>query len=45
MKLEVIDSRDASSTYNLMNEEGRVVVAALLLYGVSLWLLLASILF
>lgn len=35
MKLEVIDSRNASSTFNILNEEGRMVAAALLPYGVS----------
>ncbi|KAJ9188590.1 hypothetical protein P3X46_003932 [Hevea brasiliensis] len=35
MKLEAIDSRNAASTYNILNEEGRIVVAALLPYGVS----------
>ncbi|KAJ0748659.1 putative NDUFAF3/Mth938 domain-containing protein [Helianthus annuus] len=35
MKLEAIDSRNASSTYNILNEEGRIVAAALLPYGVS----------
>ncbi|CAL5331205.1 unnamed protein product [Camellia sinensis] len=35
MKLEVLDSRNASSTYNILNEEGRIVAAALLPYGVS----------
>ncbi|XP_076934763.1 uncharacterized protein LOC143601170 [Bidens hawaiensis] len=34
MKLEAIDSRNASSTYNILNEEGRIVAAALLPYGV-----------
>ncbi|KAK1307252.1 hypothetical protein QJS10_CPA10g01107 [Acorus calamus] len=35
MKLEVLDSRNASSTYNILTEEGRAVGAALLPYGVS----------
>lgn len=35
MKLEAIDSRNAASTYNILNEEGRIVAAALLPYGVS----------
>ncbi|CAI9291613.1 uncharacterized protein LOC111891436 [Lactuca sativa] len=35
MKLEAVDSRNASSTYNILNEEGRIVAAALLPYGVS----------
>ncbi|KAB1225051.1 NADH dehydrogenase [ubiquinone] 1 alpha subcomplex assembly factor 3 [Morella rubra] len=35
MKLEVLDSRNASSTYNILNEEGRIVAAALLPYGLS----------
>ncbi|KAK4795206.1 hypothetical protein SAY86_013200 [Trapa natans] len=35
MKLEVLDSRNAASTYNILNEEGRMVAAALLPYGVS----------
>ncbi|PSS24569.1 NADH dehydrogenase [ubiquinone] 1 alpha subcomplex assembly factor like [Actinidia chinensis var. chinensis] len=35
MKLEALDSRNAASTYNILNEEGRVVAAALLPYGVS----------
>ncbi|KAK0581201.1 hypothetical protein LWI29_011264 [Acer saccharum] len=35
IKLEAIDSRNASSTYNILNEEGRIVAAALLPYGVS----------
>ncbi|CAA6667054.1 unnamed protein product [Spirodela intermedia] len=35
MKLEPIDSRNAASTYNILNEEGRVVAAALLPYGFS----------
>jgi len=35
MKLEAVDSRNASSTYNVLNEEGRIVAAALLPYGVS----------
>ncbi|GAV90042.1 DUF498 domain-containing protein [Cephalotus follicularis] len=34
MKLEAIDSRNAASTYNILNEEGRIVAAALLPYGV-----------
>ncbi|PON56727.1 hypothetical protein PanWU01x14_179450 [Parasponia andersonii] len=35
MKLEALDSRNAVSTYNILNEEGRIVAAALLPYGVS----------
>ncbi|KAI0488988.1 hypothetical protein KFK09_028829 [Dendrobium nobile] len=35
MKLEAINSRNAASTYNILNEEGRMVAAALLPYGVS----------
>uniref|UniRef100_A0A2P2QLL4 NADH dehydrogenase [ubiquinone] 1 alpha subcomplex assembly factor 3 n=1 Tax=Rhizophora mucronata TaxID=61149 RepID=A0A2P2QLL4_RHIMU len=35
MKLEAIDSRNAASTYNILNEEGRIVAAALLPYGVT----------
>ncbi|KAG8653764.1 NADH dehydrogenase [ubiquinone] 1 alpha subcomplex assembly factor 3 [Manihot esculenta] len=35
MKLEAIDSRNAASTYNILNEEGRIVAAALLPSGVS----------
>ncbi|KAG6748857.1 hypothetical protein POTOM_048794 [Populus tomentosa] len=35
MKLEAVDSRNAASTYNILNEEGRSVAAALLPYGVS----------
>ncbi|PSS10080.1 NADH dehydrogenase [ubiquinone] 1 alpha subcomplex assembly factor like [Actinidia chinensis var. chinensis] len=35
MKLEALDSRNAASTYNILNEEGRVVAAALLPCGVS----------
>ncbi|KAK4592455.1 uncharacterized protein LOC111998456 [Quercus suber] len=35
MKLEALDSRNASTTYNILNEEGRIVAAALLPYGVS----------
>lgn len=35
MKLEAVDSRNAASTYNILNEEGRPVAAALLPYGVS----------
>lgn len=35
IKLEAVDSRNAASTYNILNEEGRVVAAALLPYGVS----------
>ncbi|EEF35911.1 NADH dehydrogenase [ubiquinone] 1 alpha subcomplex assembly factor 3 [Ricinus communis] len=34
MKLEAIDSRNAASTYNILNEEGRIVAAALLPCGV-----------
>ncbi|KAH7659160.1 NADH dehydrogenase [ubiquinone] 1 alpha subcomplex assembly factor 3 protein [Dioscorea alata] len=36
MKLEAIDSRNAASTYNILNEEGRIVAAALLPYGETL---------
>ncbi|KAB1215943.1 NADH dehydrogenase [ubiquinone] 1 alpha subcomplex assembly factor 3 [Morella rubra] len=35
MKLEVLDSRNASSTNNILNEEGRIVATALLPYGLS----------
>jgi NADH dehydrogenase [ubiquinone] 1 alpha subcomplex assembly factor 3 len=35
MKLETVDSRNAASTYNILNEEGRIVAAALLPYGVT----------
>ncbi|XP_077235258.1 NADH dehydrogenase ubiquinone 1 alpha subcomplex assembly factor-like protein (DUF498/DUF598) [Tasmannia lanceolata] len=35
MKLEAVDSRNAASTFNILNEEGRMVAAALLPYGVS----------
>ncbi|KAK4255156.1 hypothetical protein QN277_008190 [Acacia crassicarpa] len=35
MKLEAVDSRNAASTYNILNEEGRIVAAALLPYGVT----------
>ncbi|KAF8053818.1 hypothetical protein N665_1372s0006 [Sinapis alba] len=35
MKLETLDSRNAASTYNILNEEGRIVAAALLPYGVT----------
>uniref|UniRef100_A0A5B7BW90 NADH dehydrogenase [ubiquinone] 1 alpha subcomplex assembly factor 3 n=1 Tax=Davidia involucrata TaxID=16924 RepID=A0A5B7BW90_DAVIN len=35
MKLETLDSRNAASTYNILNEEGRMVAAALLPYGVT----------
>ncbi|PQQ02597.1 NADH dehydrogenase [Prunus yedoensis var. nudiflora] len=35
MKLEAVDSRNAISTYNILNEEGRIVAAALLPYGAS----------
>lgn len=35
MKLEALDSRNAASTYNILNEEGRIVAAALLPYGVA----------
>ncbi|XP_028754745.1 NADH dehydrogenase [ubiquinone] 1 alpha subcomplex assembly factor 3 isoform X1 [Neltuma alba] len=35
MKLEAIDSRNAASTYNILNEEGRIVAAAVLPYGVT----------
>ncbi|KAM7471980.1 hypothetical protein LguiA_010163 [Lonicera macranthoides] len=34
MKLEAVDSKNAASTYNILNEEGRIVAAALLPYGV-----------
>ncbi|KAJ8450677.1 hypothetical protein Cgig2_021149 [Carnegiea gigantea] len=33
MKLEAVDSRNAASTYNILNEEGRIVAAAVLPYG------------
>ncbi|XP_031500732.1 uncharacterized protein LOC116264571 isoform X1 [Nymphaea colorata] len=33
MKLEAVDSRNAASTYNILNEEGRLVAAAVLPYG------------
>ncbi|CAN6566710.1 unnamed protein product [Malus baccata var. baccata] len=35
MKLEAIDTKNAVSTYNILNEEGRIVAAALLPYGMS----------
>ncbi|KAL5230659.1 hypothetical protein ABZP36_029435 [Zizania latifolia] len=35
MKLEAVDSRNAASTYNVLNEEGRTVAAALIPYGVT----------
>ncbi|KAL8092034.1 hypothetical protein AgCh_034350 [Apium graveolens] len=35
MKLEAIDSKNAASTYNILNEEGRIVAAAILPYGVT----------
>ncbi|KAI4338752.1 hypothetical protein MLD38_023770 [Melastoma candidum] len=35
MKLEVLDTRNAVSTYNILNEEGRIVAAALIPYGVT----------
>ncbi|KAL5225638.1 hypothetical protein ABZP36_012277 [Zizania latifolia] len=35
MKLEAVDSRNAASTYNILNEEGRPVAAALIPYGVT----------
>ncbi|XP_015895139.2 uncharacterized protein LOC107429027 [Ziziphus jujuba] len=35
MKLEALDSRNAVSTYNILNEEGRIVAAAVIPYGVS----------
>ncbi|KAL6498722.1 hypothetical protein OROGR_028269 [Orobanche gracilis] len=35
MKLEAIDSRNAASTYNILNEEGRIVAAALIPHGVD----------
>ncbi|XP_057980426.1 uncharacterized protein LOC131166135 [Malania oleifera] len=35
MKLEAIDSRNAASTYNILNEEGRIVAAALVPYDSS----------
>ncbi|KAG6402759.1 hypothetical protein SASPL_134970 [Salvia splendens] len=35
MKLEVVDSRNAASTYNILNEEGRIVAAALIPHGVT----------
>ncbi|XP_073101736.1 uncharacterized protein [Elaeis guineensis] len=35
MKLEAIDSRNAASTYNILNEEGRPVAAALVPHGTT----------
>ncbi|XP_062206100.1 uncharacterized protein LOC133907973, partial [Phragmites australis] len=35
MKLEAVDSRNAVSTYNILNEEGRPVAAAVLPHGVT----------
>ncbi|KAH6813057.1 NADH dehydrogenase ubiquinone 1 alpha subcomplex assembly factor-like protein [Perilla frutescens var. frutescens] len=35
MKLEVVDSRNAASTYNILNEEGRIVAAALVPHGAT----------
>ncbi|XWS65737.1 hypothetical protein CRYUN_Cryun05aG0139000 [Craigia yunnanensis] len=35
IKLEALDSRNAASTCNILNEEGRIVAAALLPYRVS----------
>ncbi|EPS65600.1 hypothetical protein M569_09179 [Genlisea aurea] len=35
MKLEAVDSRNAATTYNILNEEGRMVAAALVPYGVT----------
>ncbi|KAG9452239.1 hypothetical protein H6P81_005143 [Aristolochia fimbriata] len=35
MKLEVLDSRNAASTFNILNEEGRMVAAAVLPYTVE----------
>lgn len=35
MKFEAVDSRNAASTFNILNEEGRLVAAALLPFGVS----------
>ncbi|KAG0550150.1 hypothetical protein BDA96_01G314500 [Sorghum bicolor] len=35
MKLEAVDSRNAASTYNILNEEGRPVAAAVLPFGVT----------
>ncbi|KAK4416115.1 hypothetical protein Salat_2718900 [Sesamum alatum] len=35
MKLEPVDSRNAASTYNILNEEGRIVAAALIPFGVT----------
>ncbi|XP_051132394.1 uncharacterized protein LOC127252316 [Andrographis paniculata] len=35
MKVEAVDSRNAASTYNILNEEGRMVAAALIPYGVT----------
>ncbi|KAL5560712.1 hypothetical protein UlMin_036923 [Ulmus minor] len=35
MKLEAVDTRNAISTYNILNEEGRIVAAALIPFGVS----------
>ncbi|KAG9152256.1 hypothetical protein Leryth_023430 [Lithospermum erythrorhizon] len=33
MKLEAVDTRNASSTYNILNEEGRIVAAAMIPFG------------
>ncbi|KAH6812236.1 NADH dehydrogenase ubiquinone 1 alpha subcomplex assembly factor-like protein [Perilla frutescens var. frutescens] len=35
MKLEVVDSRNAASTYNILNEEGRIIAAALIPHGAT----------
>lgn len=35
IKIEPIDSRNAVSTFNFLNEEGRLVAAALLPYGIE----------
>ena len=35
MKLEAVDTRNAVSTFNILNEEGRIVAAALFPYGVT----------
>ena len=35
IQLSLSDQRNAASTYNILNEEGRIVAAALLPYGVT----------
>ncbi|KAL7125997.1 hypothetical protein ABFS83_14G154800 [Erythranthe nasuta] len=35
MKIEAVDSRNAASTYNILNEEGRIVAAALIPFGAT----------